>query len=236
MCVHTHLLLLEESSQRRVLLSPCPRPVPGGLQLLDAAADLRDALSTDLLPGGGRAPIRPHISCDISHLEAELPDELQALQRMGHLSPFVLQLRWSEVSGGRGGEAALLLPEDLQAELHQLQHTQQVQLARDVEAARAELRDRTRSAPAEGLRRGAPAHLGQLLHPLPQAPGDVQGLARPIQDVLVRLPLQNTLHTFLLRLDAGHHQVQGGPQAADLRTNVSGVQQVRAELMETSPV
>lgn len=179
----------------------------------------------------------PHTSCDISRLEAELPDELQAQQRAGHLSPLVLQLRWSEDGGGRGGEAALLLPEDLQAERHQLQHTQQVELARHVEAARAELRDRTGSAPSRRSRTlRAPAHLGQPLHPLPQAPGDVQGPARPVQDVLVRLPLQDALHASLLRLDAGHHLVQGGPQAADLRTSVSGVPQVRVELMETSPV
>lgn len=75
--------------------------------------------------------------------EAELPDELQALERSGHLPTSVLQRRWSEVSSGGvavgGGEAAALLPQHLQAVVQQLQHRQQVQLAGGVQAARAQL-------------------------------------------------------------------------------------------------
>lgn len=78
--------------------------------------------------------------------EAELPDELQALERSGHLPTFVPQLRWSEVSSGGVAQVAALLPQELQAVVHQLQHTQQVELAAGVQAARAQLEESRRAS------------------------------------------------------------------------------------------
>lgn len=70
---------------------------------------------------------------------ADVPEELQTLQRSPHLPTCVLQPRRAHVRSGGVGEPAPLLPQQLQALVRQLQQTQQVQLAALVQAARAQL-------------------------------------------------------------------------------------------------
>lgn len=114
----------------------------------------------------------------------------------------------------------MLLLQELQAVVGQLQQAQQVQLTGVIHAARAQLDNRTGSGSRSQNIREALDHphlLRQLLHTLLQAPGDLQGPAGPVQDVLVHLSLQNALHNFPFRFDARHHLIDGGPQGANLR-------------------
>lgn len=104
--------------------------------------------------------------------------------------------------------------------VRQLQQAQQVQLTRIIQAARAQLDNRTGSGSrsqniTEPL--DHPHLMRQLLHTLLQASGDIQGPTGPIQDVLVHLSLQNALHNLPFCFDARHHLIDGGPQGANLR-------------------
>lgn len=110
--------------------------------------------------------------------------------------------------------------------VQQLQDAQQVQLARLVQAARAQLRT---SEPGQAPPRTAEdqnldhPHLRQLLHLLLQDPGHLQDPIRPVQDVLVHLPPQDTFHPVLFRFDARHRFIHAGPEGADLVGRVTGL-------------
>lgn len=58
-----------------------------------------------------------------------IPDEVEVLQHSGHLLTFLLQVLRAELELGGMRDPATLLPQEPQRVVHQLQHTQEVQLA-----------------------------------------------------------------------------------------------------------